>query len=131
MGHSFDKPIASRQAGTLRIVDTPEAVLFEASLPDDPPTWVVDAEKAIAGGLMTGVSPRFRVPPAAVVPNAQSLIPEPGNPGVQIRRINEAVLRELSVVTDAVYEGSGVQLRSEDGAANAALLLPKVGTLWL
>ena len=130
VGHDFGKPIASRQSGTLTLVNTPEAVTFEATLPEDPPSWVVDAEKAIAAGIMTGLSPRFRIPPKAVVPNAETLVSEPGNPGVQIRRINEAVLREFSVVTDGVYEGAGVQLRSEDHH-NATLYLPKAVTLWL
>ena len=130
VGHDFGKPIASRQSGTLAIANTPEAVTFEATLPEDPPSWVVDAEKAIAAGIMPGLSPGFRVPPRAVVPGAETFIPEPGNPGVQIRQVNDAVLREFSVVTDAIYDGAGVELRSEEGA-NAHLLLPQRWTLWL
>ena len=130
MGHDFGKPIASRQSGTLAIANSPEAVPFEATLPEDPPSWVVDAEKAIAAGIMTGLSPGFRVPPRAVVPGAETFIPEPGNPGVQIRQVNDAVLREFSVVPDAIYDGAGVELRSEE-EANATLLLPQRWTLWL
>ena len=63
VGHDFGKPIASRQAGTLTLVDGDDAVRFEATLPDDPPSWVVDVERAVAAGLMTGLSPGFRVPP--------------------------------------------------------------------
>ena len=130
VGHSFDKPIASRQSGTLAIVNTPEAVTFEATLPDDPPSWVVDVEKAIAANIMTGLSPGFRVPPKAVVPNAERFIPEPGNPGVQIRQVNEATLREFSVVTDAIFDDASVELRSEE-YANAYLYLPQRSTFWL
>ena len=130
MGHSFDKPIASRQSGTLAIVNTPEAVTFEATLPEDPPSWVVDAEKAIAAGIMTGLSPGFRVPPKSVVPNAERFIPEPGNPGVQIRQVNDAVLREMSIVTDAIFDDAAVELRSEEHA-NAYLYLPQRSTFWL
>ena len=129
VGHSFDKPIASRQAGTLAIVDSADGVTFEAQLPDDPPSWVVDAEKAIAAGLMTGLSPGFRVPPSSVVPGAERLEPEPGNPGVFIRRIRAAVLREFSLVTSPVYEDATVELRAA-GAAGAAGR-PGLETLWL
>lgn len=63
---------------------------------------------------MVGLSPGFRVPPSSVVPGAERLIAEPGNPSVSIREINEAVLREFSVVTSAAYEDAVVDLRSED-----------------
>ena len=117
VGHDFGKPIASRQAGSLEIEDTAEAVLFEARLPNPAPSWVVDAEIAIDNGLMTGLSPGFVVPPRTVIANAEELIPEPGNPGVQIRQIHQAVLREMSVVTNNAYPEAGVELRSEDNIA--------------
>lgn len=118
VGHSFDKPIASRQAGTLIIKDSDEAVTFEAKLPADAPTWVADTEKAVAAGLMVGLSPGFAVPPASVVPGAEELIPEPGNPGVQIRQVNQAVLREFSIVTSGAYRDATVDLRAEDFQAD-------------
>ena len=114
VGHSFDKPIASRTAGTLAIEDSADAVTFEALLPDDPPSWVIDAERAIAAGLMTGLSPAFTVPPSSVSPHAERLEDEPGNPDVSIRVIREAVLREFSVVTSAAYTDATVNLRAED-----------------
>ena len=114
VGHDFGKPLASRKAGTLDIADGPDAVTFEARLPDDPPSWVVDAELAIAAGLMTGLSPGFVVPPASAVPGAERLEAEPGNPSVQIRVIDHAVLRELSVVTAPAYADAAVDLRGED-----------------
>ena len=114
VGHDFGKPIASRKAGTLSIADSDDAVNFEARLPDDPPSWVVDAEKSIAAGLMVGLSPGFVVPPASAVPDAERLEPEPGNPGVQVRVIREAVLREFSVVTAPSYPDAAVDLRAED-----------------
>ena len=114
VGHDFGKPIASRKAGTLSIADGDDAVNFEARLPDDPPSWVIDAEKSIAAGLMVGLSPGFVVPPASAVPDAEVFLPEPGNPGVQIRVIREAVLREFSVVTAPAYADAAVDLRAED-----------------
>ena len=116
VGHEFAKPIASRQAGNLTIVDADDAVRFEATLPpaELTPSWVVDAEKAILNGTMKGLSPGFRVPPLSAVPNAERLIPEPGNPGVQIRLISDAVLREFSIVTAGIYDDAMVELRAED-----------------
>ncbi len=114
VGHDYGKPVASRQSGTLKIKDSDSAVTFEARLPDDPPSWVTDAEKAIGAGLMVGLSPGFVVPPSDVVPNAEVIEPEPGNPGVGIRVIRAAVLREFSVVTSGAYEDAAVNLRADD-----------------
>ena len=114
VGHDFGKPIASRQSGTLTIRDSAAAVEFEATLPADPPSWVIDAEKAIRGGLMVGLSPGFVVPPLSVVHNAERDVPEPGNPGVTIRQVHEAVPREFSILTSGAYEDAGVELRMED-----------------
>ena len=114
VGHDYGKPVASRQSGTLKIKDSASAVTFEATLPADPPSWVVDAEKAIAAGLMIGLSPGFVVPPASAVPDAERLEAEPGNPGVQVRVISQAVLREFSVVTSGAYEDAAVHLRAGD-----------------
>ena len=36
--------------------DGADAVTFEARLPDDPPSWVIDAERAIAAGPHDGTS---------------------------------------------------------------------------
>ena len=118
-GHDFGKPLASSKAGTLDIEDGDDGVTFEARLPDDPPSWVVDAEQSIAAGLMVGLSPGFTVPPASAVPDAERLEPEPGNPGVQVRVIREAVLREFSVVTSAAYADAAVDLRAEDLGAGS------------
>ena len=117
-GHDFGKPLASRKAGTLDIEDGDDGVTFEARLPDDPPFWVIDAERAIAAGLMTGLSPGFSVPPASAVLDAERLEPEPGNPGVQIGVIRAAVLREFSVVTSAAYTDAAVDLRAENMATS-------------
>ncbi len=114
VGHDFGKPVASRQSGSLKIKDGAAAVTFEARLPDDPPSWVVDAEKAIGAGLMVGLSPGFVVPPKDVVPDAEAILPEPGNPGVGIRVIRQAVLQEFSVVTSGAYADAGVDLRADD-----------------
>ena len=112
-GHNFDRPIASMLSGSLKIRDSRDALRFEANLPEDPPSWVTDTLKAVDAGLIRGVSPGFRVPPASAVANAEELVDEPGNPGVQIRQINQAVLYELSLVTRPAYVESEVDLRSD------------------
>ena len=128
-GHDFGKPLASRQAGTLAIQDADDAVTFQAQLPalEESASWVEDTVKAVNAGQMVGLSPGFRVPPKGVVPNAESLRPEPGNPSVMIRQINDAVLREMSVVTSGAYIDALVELRS----ANAAILMPWSVFQWL
>ena len=127
-GHDFGKPLASRQAGTLAIQDADDAVTFQAQLPalEESASWVEDTVKAIQAGQMVGLSPGFRVPPKGVIPNAEILRPEPGNPSVMIRQINDAVLREMSVVTSGAYLDALVEIRSA-----AVLFLPEAATLWL
>ena len=130
VGHDFGKPIASRQSGTLEITSDADAVRFAATLPDNPPSWVVDMERAVAAGIMTGLSPGFRVPPRSTVPDAEDTIPEPGNPSVSIRRVREAVLREMSVVTSGAYIDAYVDLRDEEHA-NGLILIPRRLLTWL
>ena len=114
-GHSFDKPLASMIAGTLELTDGPDGLRFEATLPPDAdqPTWMVDTVRAVDSGLARGVSPGFRMPPPSVVANAETEEPEPGNPGVTIRVIRQALLPELSIVTRPSYSGSSVELRAD------------------
>ena len=117
VGHDFDKNLASRRAGSLDITDSDTGVNFTAHLPplEDQPTYMVDAVKQIRAGLGGGLSPGFNVPPLSVVPGAEALIPEPGNPGVAIRLIREAVLGEFSLVARPAYQdASAVELRAED-----------------
>ena len=122
-GHAFDRPLASKHGKTLELVDSAYELHFEAVLPPDDamPSWVTDTVRAIDAGLMLGLSPGFRVPPASAVPNAEELVPEPDNPGVMIRQINAAVLYELSVVTRAAYRAARVELRH--GGADRRWLL--------
>ena len=112
----------------LAIQDADDAVTFQAQLPalEESASWVEDTVKAIQAGQMVGLSPGFRVPPKGVIPNAEILRPEPGNPSVMIRQINDAVLREMSVVTSGAYLDALVEIRSA-----AVLFLPEAATLWL
>ena len=93
-----------------------------------------DAVLAVEAGLSVGVSPGFTVRPASVIPNAEELVPEPGNLGVSIRAINQTVLYELSIVARPAYGDTEVDLRADELLAADSILReikPGVGTLWL
>lgn len=126
-GHDYNRPLAVRAPASapvgratipLVLKDTDEAVEVETEeLPEDLeelPTYFQDVLKLIELGLSVGLSPGFQVPPLAVVPGAEELIPEPGNPDILIRSIVEAVLFEMSIVTRPAYIESMVDLRSQD-----------------
>ena len=93
-GHDFDKPLASRNNGSLILQDSDEALTFSATIAEElmEVTHVRDALALLGAGLVTGISPGFRVPPKDRVPNAERLDPEPGNPGVFIRTLLALVL---------------------------------------
>ena len=116
-GHSYDKPLGSLKTKA-KIVSTEKAVEFEVALPDenDQPGYMRDVVKMIRAGLAGGVSPGFRVPPASAVRNAETFEPEPGNPGVQVRVINQAVLHELSIVSRPAYSETEIDVRADDFA---------------
>ena len=105
-GHSFDSPVASRKAGSLDILDSAEGVGFEARLPSPELRTPNQNQlvKLLRQKLIGGLSPGFRIPQASAVGRQPvSIIPEPGNPGVNIRRIHDAVLYEISAVQRAAY----------------------------
>lgn len=114
VGHSFDKPVASKLSGTLEFNDTEDFLEFIATIPEgaERATHITDLLIMLGSGLIKGISPGFRVPPKDVVPNAEKLIPEPGNAGVMIRVLAQLLLYELSFVTRPAYEASQAELRS-------------------
>ena len=99
MGADFDRPLASKLAGSLDLEDGPEALTFRAErLPDT--SYVRDFRAQLAtGAAQFGVRPLYRIPPAETVADAVSIVPEAGNPGVNIEVVNEAVLTGLAVVS--------------------------------
>ena len=115
VGHSFDKPLASRGAGSLMLEDTPEALVFEAIIASSmmDVSHVRDALAALGAGLIAGISPGFRMPPQQTVPNAESIAEEdPAEGRALIRTINEAILFELSLVTRPAYPQTQVEQRN-------------------
>ena len=113
-GHSYDKPLGSLKSGA-KIISTKKSLEFEIDLPPeaDQPTHMVDTVRMIRAGLAGGVSPGFRVPPASAVRNAETFEQEIGNPGVQIRVINAAVLSEISIVTRPAYSETEIDVRAD------------------
>ncbi len=120
-GHSFDKPLASRGAGTLDLKDTAEALTFDATITREiaETTHGRDALALITAGLSTGISPGFRMPPERAVPRAEAetieeepVDPSKGQHGAIIRRIRQALLFELSVVTRPAYPEAQIEARN-------------------
>ena len=137
-GHDFNVALAVRspKIKTLELVDADDALAFEATLPplSRQPTHMRDALLDVQNGMLAGISPGFRVPPSSVVPDAEDFIPEPGNPGVEIRVIKQAVLFELSLVHRPTYKDTSVELRgnrAEQDAQRGADELKRRAMIWL
>ena len=115
-GHSYDRPLGDLKSGTARVTSSRTAVDFEVDLPADAdmPVYMADTIKQIRGNLAGGVSPGFRVPPSTAVANAETFEPDPGNPGVRVRVINQAVLHELSTVTRPAYSDTDIAVRADE-----------------
>ena len=87
-----------------------------------------DTVRMIRAGLVGGISPGFRVPPRDVVPDAETIEPEAGQPWRgRIRVINQAVLFELSLVTRPAYPDTS-KLTCGRGSRRRR---PGGGGLWL
>lgn len=126
IGHSFDKPLASRSAGTLKLTDTDEALIFDAEIGQEMQevSWVRDFLAALAAGLIGGISPGFRVPPSDVVPGAETVEEEEPSLGkALIRTIAAAVLFELSAVTRPAYAETSVDVESRNWTPTAGGVL--------
>lgn len=114
LGHDYDRPLASRGAGTLELQDTEAGLTFEATiLPEMAATsWALDFFRSFAAGLIGGISPGFRIPPAATVPNAETVTEEDPRLGrALIRTISAALLYELSMVTVPAYKSTDLSVR--------------------
>lgn len=114
VGHSFDRPLASRGAGSLILEDTPDALMFNATIAAEmmDVTHVRDALSAMAAGLIVGISPGFRIPPQQTVPNAEEVTEEdPAEGRALIRTIFEAILFEISLVARPAYSETEIEAR--------------------
>jgi HK97 family phage prohead protease len=116
VGHSYDRPLASRLAGTLSIEDTPAAVLIEAEITEEMQavSYVRDFLAAMQAGLIVGLSPGFRIPPPRTVPDAESVAEEDPREGTAlIRTVHQALLYELSAVTVPAYKEAVIEAQGE------------------
>ncbi len=115
IGHDYNRPLASRGAGTFFVSDTPEAVIFEAIiLPElQRAPYVQDFFAGFAVGLIVGISPGFQIPPQRIDPNAEETTEEDPSEGrALIRTINSALLYEFSLVTVPAYKETTVEERA-------------------
>lgn len=109
-GHDFEKPLASRAAGTLDLTDTDAALVLEARI--DPATsWARDFIAAHSAGLIRGLSPGFRVPAGGEKIERRSH-------GV-LRTITRAALFELSAVTRPAYPQAQIEARAWSAGVDA------------
>ena len=122
LGRNYDQPLASKQAGTLILVDNPERLeFFVDELPDT--SYVRDFRAGLSSGaFVAGVAMLFTIPPADVVPMATETIPDPDHPDVSIQIVNEAVLTAIAVTTRPPRGNPG---EVSERAAEAALVAGK------
>ena len=92
------RPLASKQAGSLKLTDTPEGLRFEVKqLPKT--SYARDFLALLrAGSIAPGVIPIFSRIPKDVDANADYDEPEKGNPGVFRRVVNNGLLTALSIL---------------------------------
>ncbi|MFG6508283.1 HK97 family phage prohead protease [Sulfitobacter sp. M23905] len=121
VGHSYDRPLASRGAGTLDIKDSADALTFEATITEEMQkvSYVRDILASIGAGLTLGISPGFRLPPKRAVPEPEKIEdeghdPENGAHNAIIRTVLAALLYEVSIVTRPAYPEAQVEARSWD-----------------
>ncbi len=103
--HDFDRPLASRAAGTLDLSDDDDALSFEARLSPDlaDVTHVRDFLGTLKAGLVKGISPGFRVPQGG------DLVKRDGD-GL-MRVVRSADLVEISAVTKPAYPAAQIEAR--------------------
>ena len=138
-GHRYDKPLASKLAGTLTLKDTAKALVFEAliSRAIAETSHGKDTLALLAAGLATGLSPGFRMPPERAVPkeDAEVFEEEPINPargqhGARIRKIKQALLFELSIVTQPAYPDAQIEARERATGSPARSTFPAFLRRW-
>ncbi|MDC8755843.1 HK97 family phage prohead protease [Erythrobacter sp. sf7] len=133
IGHSFDRPLASRKAGTLTFTDSEDALTFEAILTREiqRTTWGQDFLAAYAAGLITGLSPGFRVAPPEAVPRPEETTDEdPRDGNALIRTIFAAILFEFSLVTRPAYPETEADLRAFNPAPAAQHPMAEIMRRW-
>lgn len=105
-GHDFNKPLASRSAGTLTLTESDEALTIDATISAEmgQVSYVRDFLSAHAAGLIRGLSPGFRVRPGG------ETVEERG--AAILRTIKAADLIEISAVTKPAYPQAQIEARN-------------------
>lgn len=113
-GHDFNRPLASRSAGTLTLTETDEALTIDATISQSmgQVSYVRDFLSAHAAGLVRGLSPGFRVRPGG------ETVEERGN--AILRTIRAADLIEISAVTKPAYPQAQIEARNWQPIGDAA-----------
>lgn len=102
-GHDFDKPLASRNAGTLELRQDNDALTFTARVASNT-SWARDFLAAHDAGLVRGLSPGFRVSKEGERVTRD---------GDHVHRtITKAELVEVSAVTRAAYPSAQIEARN-------------------
>ena len=103
LGRDYDKPLASKQAGTLNLIDTPEGLEFAVDALPDTSLMSRDFRAGLSSGaFVAGVAALYAIPPLAVVPGATETIPDVDNPDVRCRGSpRSAILTALAVTLPA------------------------------
>ncbi|MEY8840018.1 HK97 family phage prohead protease [Cribrihabitans sp. XS_ASV171] len=120
VGHSYDRPLASRGAGTLDLIDTADALSFVATitLEMQQVSYVADFLAGFYAGLIIGLSPGFRIPPERTVEDAETVEEEDPEEGTAlIRTVHHALLYEISAVTRPAYDETQLEARNWAPAA--------------
>lgn len=128
VGHSYDRPLASRGAGTLDLTDTDDALSFVATITPEMQavSYVADFLAGFAAGLIIGLSPGFRIPPTRTVPDAETVEEEDPEEGdALIRTIWQALLYEISVVTRPAYDETQLEARNW-ALSDGGVMVPKM-----
>lgn len=122
VGHDYNRPLASKLTGSLKLVDTAEALTFEAEITPEiaATSYGRDVLAQIDSGLAYGISPGFRLPPPRRVAKPETFTDEGYDPSrgmfnALIRTINSALLYELSIVTRPAYKESTIEALPDDG----------------
>lgn len=102
-GHDFNRPLASRAAGTLQLRDTDAALEIEATI-DGQTSWARDFLAAHASGLIRGLSPGFRVHRGGERIERRA--------AGTLRTITAADLFEVSAVTRPAYSQAQIEARA-------------------
>lgn len=106
VAHDFNKPLASRTAGTLTVSESDDALTLEATISAAMAgvSYVRDFLTAHGAGLIRGLSPGFRVKPGG------ETVEERGK--AILRTIRAADLFEVSAVTRPAYPDAQIEARN-------------------